>query len=440
MKINNIGSNANHASRFRSAGNDPTVRNQIIDFVVKEFGLSDKDFQVLIDYLSRRKLEVKAKDSFGVVYAITQYCNLVCRHCGANARFGSRETPHANFETSFDEVRTIIDEVQSYTRANNLTPFFMFGGGEPTLRRDFSEILAYAARELGSDNVGFCTNGTNWKVDDLAKVHDYVGVIEVSIDGPEPYHNNWRRTRELSGISNAFRAAMSLVSESIKDEALRQKLEVASIVSKDNLELLPDFAKALRNIGVQTYSVHRAMPVGRMARNLGKIPDRREYIHFLVAMARLRKEDWSFGLHLHHSLESIYSALFLGEDIHQSQLPMGSKRHSIGIDWSGSVHFDPWSLVPPFEKLSAGNLLNNGVNLASLMEDSSSIMHLAGELVKKNVRCKRCVMPCTGGMRLNAISHYIQTRARRPGRGIAQSHLVAGLSQIDPACPLYSED
>lgn len=425
------------AHELRSTGSDPNQMTKLREFLAKELDLQDEDFQVITDYLKRRQLEVREKENFGIVYAITRYCNLMCKHCGVNARLFEMEKGQQRFETSFDDVCTIIERIREYVQANGLQPFLMFGGGEPTLRPDFKQILAYAAERLGPTNVGFCTNGTLWVAEDLAEVEKHVGLIEISIDGPEQYHNSWRNPSKLLRLGNVSLRVMSLVTESVRLDQLRQKLEISSIVTKDNLPLLPVLARDLREAGVKTYSVHRAMPVGRMARRLGQIPTPYDYIHFFITMARLRSEDWSFDLHLHHSLESIYSALLLGEDIHRSRLPMGSKRHSIGIDWNGSVHFDPWSLVAPFDRLSAGNLLHDTVDLRSLMEEPASIMHLAGDIVKKNVRCKQCAMSCTGGMRLNAISHYVHSSVGKSIRDIPDSYLVAGLSEIDPACPLY---
>jgi len=440
MDISEAESDHGRTHDFSSIANTPEKRNKLKELLIKEYDLSEEDEKLITDYLMRRKLEARKKESFGIVYAITQYCNLACKHCGVNAKLINTASSQTSFETSGEQVRTIIDKIQSYGVATKVPPFLMFGGGEPTLRSDFKEILAYAARQLGAANVGFCTNGTLWTVKDLLEVESYVDVIEISIDGLATYHNDWRNPRKRSIVKDPYSSAMSLISESLKFERLRQKLEVSSIVTKSNQELLPALAKNLRELNLKAYSVHRAMPVGRMALKLDQILGTTDYMRFFVTMARIKNEEWSFGFHLHHSLESIYSALFLGEDIHQSPLPMGSIRHSIGINWSGSVHFDPWSLIPPFDRLTAGNLLTDKADLVTIMHEPSSTVHLASEIVKKNVRCKRCTMPCTGGMRLNAIGHYIQLKVNKSHRRVSDSDLVAGLSQIDPACPLYEYD
>lgn len=174
-----------------------------------------------------------------------------------------------------------------------------------------------------------------------------------------------------------------------------------------------------------------------MSARLDKIPSGEQYIRLLLMIARLRRETPLKSLHLHHSLESIYSLLFLGRDIHRSRLLTGSGRHSIGLDPHGNVYFDPWAVIPPFSQLVAGNLLAPGVTLAEIIDSEGSLIRLADEISTKQLRCRGCQMNCTGGMRFNALGHYV-FRTRGTSAKIGLSDLIAGLSEIDPACPLYT--
>ncbi len=241
----------------------------------------------------------------------------------------------------------MLDKLARYGQKVGIPVFLMFGGGEPTLRTDLPEILSHAANLFGSDQVGFCTNGTFRDIESVLSCADTVGMLEVSIDGPEAYHNAWRTPGAAGEAFNAYGRAMALVEAAV--EACPEKLEVASMVTRENLALLPSFARHLRRMGVREYSIHRPIPVGRMARQLGQVPTVGDYYQLLAAMAAVAVEDETFLLHVHHSLESIYSALLLGVDLHRSGLPMGSRRHSIGIAWDGSVHFDPWSHPLPIK-------------------------------------------------------------------------------------------
>jgi MoaA/NifB/PqqE/SkfB family radical SAM enzyme len=314
----------------------------------------------------------------------------------------------------------------------------VFGGGEPTLRADFRDVVRHAYRLFGKEGVGFCTNGTTVSVDDLLALEKYLSFMQISIDGPEAYHNQWRDPKKRSLITNPFQKSIAVVSEAVKHKNLRRILEVSSIVTKDNLDLLADFIKFLEELGLKNYSIHRAMPVGRMALHLDKVPDMHDYLKLLLTIARIRKVS-SMHIHLHHSLESIYSALLIGKDIHQADLPMSSGRHSIGVDAKGNVYFDPWCFVVPFNKLVAGNLLERDVKLWEIMESKGSVIRLADEITKKKTRCKQCLVDCSGGMRLNAMAYYVCKLVGEIRIDVSESHLLAGLSQIDPACPLFED-
>jgi MoaA/NifB/PqqE/SkfB family radical SAM enzyme len=334
----------------------------------------------------------------------------------------------------------ILDKIRRYCDSKGYSKaFVMFGGGEPTLRPDLEEVLKHASTLFGVENVGFNSNGVNLSKEYMSAVERYVGTIEISIDGLEHYHNQWRDPRNRSRTGNPFREAIGLISDLVKDRNFQDKIEVSSIITKDNIEQLPELVTYLDSIGVRKYGIHRAMPVGRMALHLDKVLDAHGYVRLLLMIAEQKGTSPMKGLHLHHSLESIYSALFLGRDIHLADLPMASGRHSIGIDPMGNVFFDPWSVVKPYNRFSAGNLLRADADMLDMMDSEDSIIKIADDIAKRRTRCKACRMECGGGMRFNAMAHYISSRPLVGRSDIDEGHFLTGLSQIDPACPLYDE-
>jgi MoaA/NifB/PqqE/SkfB family radical SAM enzyme len=416
----------------RKAREGRCTQKELKEFLMKKLSLSEQQYDLVCDYFEKRKVEAKEEESFGVVFAITQYCNLNCAHCAANAKLVREKNIH--FELTTEQVFLIIDKIKDYIAETGFKLFLDFGGGEPTLRPDLEEILKYTANELGAQNISLSTNGTVLSAEDFILIGKYVGVIETSLDGFEKEHNSLRDPNKVVAIDNPFAKTYNFIS-SILRSPLRDKLQVASVILRRNVHSLPLLAKHFRKLGLKNYYIlRRAMPVGRMLAHKEEILDATEYFHLFLQIAEIKKEDPNFKIRLHHSLESIYSALFIGEDIYETTLPMGSGKHSIGIDWNGFVYFDPWGLIPPFNLLRSGNLLERNTTLRDLMNDPQSILNLAGEIVKKNVRCKQCKMRCTGGMRFNAISHFI---SRYDIKSITKSHLIAGFTEIDPACPLY---
>jgi len=406
-------------------------------FLQHKLSIDDEAYDAIIMYLTTREAEVRDKDTFGIVYDITRICNLQCAHCCVNAIF-RRDASLAKFETTTEEVLIILRRIHSYTSSQAFpNVFLIFGGGEPTMRPDFAEIAEKACELFGQSGVGMNTNGTTLTADQLKALSRSLGFIEISIDGFESYHNMWRDPKQRSAFSSPYQRTMALLRDAVTDEELADKIEVSSAVTTDNISDLRAFAEHLAQMGVQQYSIHRAMPVGRMGLQFNKIPSMKQYIQLLLDVAWLRKNTSLRTLHLHHSLETIYSVLFLGHDIHTSRLLAGSGRHSIGLDPHGNVYFDPWCIVPPFNKLLAGNLLSKNATLLSIIEDKESLIRLADEVAKQELRCRGCRMSCSGGMRFNALGHYLFSRFGKMTYKVEVNEMIAGLSEIDPACPLY---
>jgi len=106
-----------------------------------------------------------------ITWELTYGCNLACVHCLSSS---GRRDPR---ELTTEECFAVIDELQ------RMQVFYVnIGGGEPTLRPDFWEILDYAvAHGVG---VKFSTNGTRIDQDAARRVagSDYVDV-QISLDG-----------------------------------------------------------------------------------------------------------------------------------------------------------------------------------------------------------------------------------------------------------------
>jgi MoaA/NifB/PqqE/SkfB family radical SAM enzyme len=82
-----------------------------------------------------------------LTWELTYACNLACIHCLSSS---GRRDPR---ELSPSEARSVVDELAA------MQVFYVnVGGGEPTLRPDFFDLLAYSVeRGVG---VKFSTNGT----------------------------------------------------------------------------------------------------------------------------------------------------------------------------------------------------------------------------------------------------------------------------------------
>ena len=106
-----------------------------------------------------------------LTWEITYGCNLACVHCLSSS---GRRDPR---ELSTAEAKAFVDEL------HDLQVFYVnIGGGEPTIRPDFYELIDYCVgRGVG---VKFSTNGSTITPERARRLAgtDYVDV-QISIDG-----------------------------------------------------------------------------------------------------------------------------------------------------------------------------------------------------------------------------------------------------------------
>nr|MDO8134524.1 radical SAM protein [Candidatus Njordarchaeum guaymaensis] len=115
---------------------------------------------------------------------VTNRCNLHCPICFANAA-----TAGYVYEPSLDEIREILVNFKSNRPVP--APAVQFAGGEPTVRKDFPEIVR-TARDVGFTHIEVATNGIRIARDlDFAKAVKKAGLstLYLQFDGvtPEPY-------------------------------------------------------------------------------------------------------------------------------------------------------------------------------------------------------------------------------------------------------------
>src|SRR5580693_6739115 len=131
-----------------------------------------------------------------LTWELTYACNLACVHCLSSS---GRRDPD---ELSTEECKAVIDELE------RMQVFYVnIGGGEPTVRRDFWELVDYAtAHHVG---VKFSTNGSRITPEVARRLasSDYVDV-QVSLDGATAQVND--AVRGPGSYETALRAMSAL--------------------------------------------------------------------------------------------------------------------------------------------------------------------------------------------------------------------------------------
>lgn len=380
------------------------------------------------------------RDGLGVVFDVTYWCNLHCTACvtAPGVYRDPGPLPEEMQETTTEEIFGILCKIHDYQSARaGLDVFINYGGGEPFLRRDIKQIIRETARLFGPSSVGLDTNGTISSIDDIEEIAPHLSYLGISLDGLAETHNAWRKPQRGT---NAYGTTLALIRAIAQRRDIAEKLEVSSVASKNNLQEIPKLMRELASIGVKKYSVHRFFQVGRGWRIIDLVPDARDYLHLLTGILETADE-LGIEAHLHHSIESIYATLLFGVNTYAAdKIGNPVRRSSIAINPHGDVFFDPWCMKPPWKQLSAGSLLTKVATLENLLHgDNTGVLEITRQYTNRAVRCRGCLQPCSGGARIAAAANFVLREPDIRSREITLNHLLAGLAEVDPACPLYWE-
>ena len=263
-----------------------------------------------------------------LTWELTYACNLSCIHCLSSS---GRRDPR---ELTTAECQAVIDTLQ------RMQVFYVnIGGGEPTVRPDFWELLDYAtAHEVG---VKFSTNGI--KLDAAAArrlaASDYVDV-QISLDGATEEVNDAVRGR---GSYRTARAAMACLAA-----AGFRGFKVSVVVTRHNITQLDAFKEIADEHGAQL-RLTRLRPSGRGADVWPELHptggQQRELYDWLVAHdGQVLTGDSFFHL-------SPYGAPLSGLNM------CGAVRVVCLIDPVGDVYACPFAIHPEF---LAGNVRQPG--------------------------------------------------------------------------------
>jgi [mycofactocin precursor peptide]-tyrosine decarboxylase / 3-amino-5-[(4-hydroxyphenyl)methyl]-4,4-dimethylpyrrolidin-2-one synthase len=179
-----------------------------------------------------------------LTWELTYACNLACVHCLSSS---GRRDPR---ELTTRQCMDVIDELE------RMQVFYVnIGGGEPTVRPDFWELVDYAtAHHVG---VKFSTNGvriTPARAERLAS-SDYVDV-QISLDGATADVND--AVRGAGSYDMALRALDHLAAAGFGDA------KISVVVTRHNVDQLDEFAALATRYGA-TLRITRLRPSGRGA-------------------------------------------------------------------------------------------------------------------------------------------------------------------------------
>ena len=265
-----------------------------------------------------------------LTWELTYACNLACVHCLSSS--GKRDPR----ELSTQPCKDIIDELE------RMQVFYVnIGGGEPTVRPDFWELVDYAtAHHVG---VKFSTNGVRITPEVAARLaaSDYVDV-QISLDGATAEVND--AVRGAGSFAMAIRALENLAAAGFADA------KISVVVTRHNVGQLDEFAALASRYGA-TLRITRLRPSGRGA-------DVWDELH-PTADQQVQLYDWlvAKGERVLTG-DSFFHLSGLGEPGALAGLNMcGAGRVVCLIDPVGDVYACPFAI---HDRFLAGNILSDG--------------------------------------------------------------------------------
>ena len=341
-----------------------------------------------------------------LTWELTYACNLSCIHCLSSS---GRRDPR---ELTTQECKVIIDELE------RMQVFYVnIGGGEPTVRPDFWELVDYATgHHVG---VKFSTNGVKI-TEDIAErlaASDYVDV-QVSLDGATAAVNDV--IRGVGSFATAIRAMERLYAAGMKN------FKISVVCTRQNIGQLDEFKAIAEHYSAQL-RLTRLRPSGRGAATW-------DQLHPMAAQQR-QLYDWLQT----HGEQVLTGDSFFHLAAYGSALPglnlCGAGRVVCLIDPIGDVYACPFAIHDNF---LAGNVRGDG-GFARVWRESE----LFAQLRKPQTggACASCSAydSCRGGCM--AAKFFTGLPLDGPDPECVKGHGVLALSTLDPsAAPKPSLD
>jgi radical SAM protein len=183
---------------------------------------------------------------FTIAWEVTRACAYACVHCRADAMHQRDER-----ELSTDEAYALIDRLADFGN----TPILIFTGGDPMMRRDLKELIAYAT--LKGLRCSLTPTATALASKERLEQVKEAGIrrIALSLDAPSPkVHDNFRQ------VPGSWQRTMEILHRA---QEVGLSVQVNTTVSKHNVDILADMIPFIQEVNAVQWSVFFLVPTGR---------------------------------------------------------------------------------------------------------------------------------------------------------------------------------
>jgi len=186
------------------------------------------------------------RDPVVVFWEVTRACALACSHCRAMAK--PERDPR---ELTTEEGFRLFDDLTSFDH----TPIVVLSGGDPFMRRDIFELVAYGLSKglLVSVSPSATKLATQQRLRRLKELG--VSSVSLSLDGASDHtHDAFR------GVSGSFQRTLETIDRAV-DVGL--SIQVNTTVARKTLPELRAIASLLFETGIVRWDVFFLVPTGR---------------------------------------------------------------------------------------------------------------------------------------------------------------------------------
>jgi AdoMet-dependent heme synthase len=182
---------------------------------------------------------------FTIAWEVTRACAYACVHCRANAQH--QPDPH---QLSTQEALRLIDRLKDFG-----SPILVFTGGDPMLRPDLFELIAYATQN--GLRCSLTPTATALPTPErLLKAKD-AGIrrLALSLDAPTPQaHDAFRQ------VAGSWERTMKILRNA---QAVGLSAQINTTVSTHNVHILHDMVPFIEQVNAVQWSVFFLVPTGR---------------------------------------------------------------------------------------------------------------------------------------------------------------------------------
>lgn len=192
-----------------------------------------------------------------LLWDITNKCNLRCKHCYNAEKYFNKDGINFN-DLKSEDCKFVIDLIKE----DGFDHIHLLGG-EPLIRDDIFDIISYAKNK--DIYVSINTNGTLLsanKIDEI--INSGISQITISLDSTRSVINdNIRGKGSFNQVVNNIR----LLSKKLKETKNNIILQIATVITKVNVEYIDEFPELLKDLGVDNLNVLSLYKCGNTNKN-----------------------------------------------------------------------------------------------------------------------------------------------------------------------------